>query len=63
MVERGTVIAASKWGKLKTVAQMIALICVLALPAPDGHWLNIWTSVLTYIAALSSLYLLLFKLR
>ena len=55
MVERGTVIAASIWGKLKTVAQMIALIFVLALPAPDGHWLNICTDVLTYIAAFISL--------
>ena len=55
MVERGTVIAASIWGKLKTVAQMIALILVLALPAPDGHWLNITTDILTYIAAFISL--------
>lgn len=55
MVERGTVIAASIWGKLKTVAQMIALICVLAFPAPNGHWLNICTDVLTYIAAFISL--------
>ena len=55
MVERGTVIAASKWGKLKTVAQMIALIFVLALPAPDGHWVNICTDILTYIAAAISL--------
>ena len=55
MVERGTVIAASIWGKLKTVAQMIALICVLALPAPDGHWVNICTDLLTYAAAFISL--------
>ena len=34
---------------------MIALILVLALPAPDGHWLTICTSVLTYIAAAISL--------
>lgn len=55
MVERGTVIAASIWGKLKTVAQMIALIFVLALPAPNGHWVNICTDILTYIAAFISL--------
>ena len=55
MVERGTVIAASKLGKLKTVAQMIAIICVLALPTPDGYCLNICTDVLTYIAAFISL--------
>ena len=55
MVERGTVIAASIWGKLKTVAQMVALIFVLALPTPEGHWLNICTDILTYIAAFISL--------
>ena len=55
MVERGTVIAASFWGKLKTVAQMIALISVLALPVPKDHWLNLCTDVLTYIAAFISL--------
>ena len=55
MVERGRVIAASIWGKLKTVAQMVALIFVLALPVPDGHWLNMCTNVLTYIAAFISL--------
>lgn len=55
MVERGTVIAASKWGKLKTVVQMVALIFVLALPTPEGHWLNISTDILTYIAAFVSL--------
>ena len=55
MVERGTVIAASFWGKLKTTAQMIALIFVLAFPAPNGHWVNICTDILTYIAAFISL--------
>ena len=32
VVEQGTVIAASKLGKLKTVTQMIALILILAFP-------------------------------
>ena len=49
MVERGTVIAASKLGKLKTVTQMIALILVLALPGVG------WVQYLTYVAALVSL--------
>lgn len=49
MVERGTVIAASKLGKLKTNAQMISLIMVLALPG-----LN-WVAYITYVAAAISL--------
>ena len=49
MVERGTVIAASKLGKLKTVSQMVALILVLALPGIE------WVSYLTYVAAIISL--------
>ncbi len=49
MVERGTVIAASKLGKLKTISQMVALILVLALPGVKGvEWV-------TYLAALISL--------
>lgn len=49
MVERGTVIAASKLGKLKTVSQMVALILVLALPGV------FWVKYLTYVAAVVSL--------
>jgi len=49
MVERGTVIAASKLGKLKTVTQMIALILVLALPGIK------YVAIATYIAAAVSL--------
>ena len=49
MVERGTVIAASKLGKLKTVTQMIALILVLALPGVK------YVAYATYLAAAISL--------
>ncbi len=49
MVERGTVIAASKLGKLKTVTQMLALILVLALPGVK------YVAIATYIAAAVSL--------
>lgn len=49
MVERGTVIAASKLGKLKTNAQMISLILVLALPGIKE------VAYLTYVAAFISL--------
>lgn len=49
MVERGSVIAASKLGKLKTVTQMVALIFVLAIPGVN------WIVYLTYVAAAVSL--------
>lgn len=49
VVEQGTVIAASKLGKLKTVTQMIALILMLAFPGVT--WL-VW---FVYIAAVASL--------
>ena len=49
MVERGTVIAASKLGKLKTVTQMVALILVLALPGIG------FINYFVYLAALVSL--------
>ena len=49
MVERGTVIAASKLGKLKTVTQMISLILVLALPGIA------FVPYITYVAAFVSL--------
>ena len=49
VVEQGTVIAASKLGKLKTVTQMIALILILAFP-------GVWYMVLfAYVAAIASL--------
>ena len=49
VVEKGTVIAASKLGKLKTVTQMIALILILAFPGIT------WIVYFTYIAAVASL--------
>ena len=49
MVERGTVIAASKLGKLKTITQMISLILVLALPGIN------YIEYFTYLAAVVSL--------
>ena len=49
MVERGTVIAASKLGKLKTITQMVALILVLALPGIK------YIAYFTYLAAAVSL--------
>ena len=49
VVEKGTVIAASKLGKLKTVTQMIALILILAFPGIT------WIVWFTYVAAVASL--------
>ena len=49
VVEQGTVIAASKLGKLKTVTQMIALILMVAVPGAK------WLVVFAYLAALASL--------
>lgn len=49
VVEKGTVIAASKLGKLKTVTQMIALILLLAFPGIT------WLVAFAYVAAAASL--------
>ena len=49
VVEQGTVIAASKLGKLKTVTQMVALILIVAFPL--AGWL-VWFA---YLAAAASL--------
>ena len=45
----GVVIAASKWGKLKTVLQIIAIVSLL-LNLPGGIYL-MWLSVLVTIAS------------
>lgn len=49
VVEQGTVIAASKLGKLKTVTQMIALILILAFPGVE------YMVYFAYLAAVASL--------
>lgn len=49
VVEQGTVIAASKLGKLKTVTQMIALILILACPGVE------FMVYFAYVAAVASL--------
>ncbi len=47
----GVVIAASNWGKLKTVIQMIAIIMGLLSLVYNPGWLNITTQVTIYLAA------------
>lgn len=48
---QGVVIAASNWGKLKTVIQMIAIIMGLLSLVYNPEWLNTITQVTIYIAA------------
>jgi CDP-diacylglycerol--glycerol-3-phosphate 3-phosphatidyltransferase len=49
---QGVVIAASNWGKLKTVIQMIAIIMGLLSLVYNPEWLNVTTQVTVYIAAI-----------
>lgn len=53
-VEKQIVIAASKWGKLKTVLQMVALIVTLVI-YPFGEVCRIISLVLVSLATLASL--------
>ncbi len=48
---QGVVIAASNWGKLKTVIQMIAIIMGLLSLVYNLGWLNVTTQVTIYLAA------------
>ena len=48
---QGVVIAASNWGKLKTVIQMIAIIMGLLSLVYNPGWLNVTTQVTIYLAA------------
>ena len=54
-VERQVVIAASIWGKLKTVLQMVALIVTLVI-FPFGKVCQIISLVLVCLAAIASLF-------
>ena len=54
-VERQVVIAASIWGKLKTVLQMVALIVTLVI-FPFGNVCQIISKVLVSLAAIASLF-------
>lgn len=47
---QGVVIAASNWGKLKTVIQMIAIIMGLVYLVYSPSWLNLLTQVFIYLA-------------
>ena len=53
-VQQGTVIAASKLGKLKTVTQMIALILVLAMPTLPVPEYAYFPMYFVYLAAVVS---------
>lgn len=47
---QGVVIAASNWGKLKTVIQMIAIIMGLLYLVYSPTWLNMLTQIFVYVA-------------
>ncbi len=49
----GIVIAASKWGKAKTMSQMIAIVALLfyMIPALSYGWLWIFGEIMVYVAA------------
>ncbi len=49
---QGVVIAASNWGKLKTVIQMIAIIMGLLSLVYNPSWINVVTQVTIYLAAI-----------
>jgi len=49
---QGVVIAASNWGKLKTVIQMIAIIMGLLSLVYNPSWINVATQVAIYLAAI-----------
>lgn len=53
----GTVIAASKWGKLKTVTQMIAIIALLLfmIPGCDFSWLWTFGQIMVWVCAAMTL--------
>lgn len=47
---QGVVIAASNWGKFKTVVQMIAITMALVFLVYSPAWLNMLTQVFIYLA-------------
>lgn len=49
----GVVIAASKWGKAKTISQMVAIIALLLymIPQCSYNWLWVFGQVMVYVAA------------
>ena len=53
----GVVIAASKWGKLKTVTQMIAIIALLLFMIPSMNFAWLWTfgQIMIYVCAVMTL--------
>lgn len=52
---QGVVIAASNWGKLKTVVQMVGIVMALLSLVYSPSWLSTLTQVTIYLAAIITL--------
>lgn len=52
---QGVVIAASNWGKLKTVVQMVGIVMALLSLVYSPAWLSILTQITIYLAAVITL--------
>lgn len=53
---QGVVIAASKWGKLKTVIQMVAIIMGLLFLVYSPSWLEMLTQIAIYLAGVVTIF-------
>lgn len=53
---QGVVIAASNWGKLKTVIQMVAIIMGLLFLVYSPAWLNTLTQISIYLAGVITIF-------
>lgn len=53
---QGVVIAASQWGKLKTVLQMTAIIMALLSLIVSASWLKVLTTITIYLAVIATIF-------
>lgn len=53
---QGVVIAASNWGKLKTVIQMIAITIGLVSIVYSPEWINVLTQITIYLAGIITIF-------
>lgn len=53
---QGVVIAASNWGKLKTVIQMIAITIGLVSLVYSPEWINVLTQITIYLAGIITIF-------
>ena len=60
-IDQGVVIAASPWGKIKTVVQMVMILFLIL--NYSGYWLNIFKQILVYLSLLLAIISLVDYLR